>query len=236
MDAEITRNAGVDVGFTARCLLRRSCWASLATQSGGQPFATLVTHVLAPDGAILMLLSAMAEHSRHLTAEPRCAVMVTGQPENLNWQTAPRLTVTGRATRIEDPAARAYWVARHPYARLYADFSDFSVWRVVPESGLFIAGFGQINRLEASRLTCPEAAVAALAAAERTLLAEGNGPHSNSLNRLAHADGRSGRWTMLGVDPDGFDLVQDETVLRIALPAPVRDAEGFRSALRRLLG
>jgi hypothetical protein len=40
---------------------------------------------------------------------------------------------------------------------------------------------------------------------------------------------------MMGVDPDGFTLVQDETVMRIAFAAPVPDVEGARAGLKRLL-
>jgi putative heme iron utilization protein len=221
------RRVGVDAGFAARCLLRQSRWASLATQSEGQPFASLVTHAVAPDGAVLMLLSAMAAHCRHLTAEPRCALMATGAPDNLNWHTAPRITVTGRAARLDDRDTRRFWVARHPYARLYADFSDFSVWQVIPDSGLFIAGFGQIANVAAADLACPAGAVAALAAF-------GALPDADA-TRLAHRAGSGGRWQLLGIDPDGLDLTQDETVLRIAFPAPVQDAAGARAALRRLL-
>jgi putative heme iron utilization protein len=218
---------GVDAGFAARCLLRQSRWATLATQSEGQPFAALVTHAVAPDGAVLMLLSAMAEYSRNLAAEPRCAVMAAGTPDNLNWHTAPRVTVSGRAARLDDREARRYWVARHPYARLYADFSDLLVFRLVPESGLLIRGFGQIETLEAADLACPAGAVAALAAFDAL-------PDADA-TRLAHRAGSAGRWHMLGVDPDGLDLTQDEAVLRIAFPAPVQDGAGARAALRQML-
>jgi putative heme iron utilization protein len=224
------------MGFTARCLLRSTCWGTLATQRDGQPAAALVTHAVTADGAVLILLSSMSDHSKDLAVEGRCALMVTGQPENLNWQTAPRLSLNGRASRLTDPAAKRFWVARHPYARLYADFADFSAWRIVPESGLFIAGFGQINRLGAAQLSCPPAHVAALAAAQDTILEQARGSQANALNRLAHDRGHGGRWTMLSVDPDGFDLAQDETVLRIAFPAPVQDAAGVSAALRQMIG
>jgi putative heme iron utilization protein len=224
-----------EIGFKARCLLRRACWATLATQYGGQPAASLVTQAIAPDGAVLMLLSTLAEHSRHLDAEPRCGLMVTGDPENLNWQTAPRLSLTGRATRLDDPAARRYWVARHPYARLYADFSDFVIWRLVPDSALFVAGFGKISRLDAADLTPPAAALAALAAAQPRILASWRADHAADLDRLAHAAGHRDRWTLIGVDPDGFDLVQDDRSLRLAFDAPVQDEAGLTPALHRLL-
>ncbi len=53
--------------------------------------------------------------------------------------------------------------------------------------------------------------------------------------RLAHRAGRGGRWHMLGIDPDGLDLTQDEAVLRIAFPAPVQDAAAAQAALRQML-
>jgi putative heme iron utilization protein len=224
-----------DPGFQARCLLRRACWATLATQHDGQPAAALVTQATAPDGAVLMLLSSMSEHSRHLSAEPRCALMATGAPENLNWQTAPRISLSGRATRLEDQASRRYWIARHPYARLYADFTDFAIWRLVPESGLFVAGFGQITRLSAADLTPQAAAVAALAEAQPRILARWRAEHAADLDRLAHAAGHPDRWTLIGVDPDGFDLAQDDRSLRLAFDAPVADEASLRPALIRLL-
>jgi putative heme iron utilization protein len=217
-------------------MLRAARWATLATSQGGaQPFASLITHAVAPDGAVLMLLSSLAAHAGHLAANPRCAVMVTGRPENLNWQTAPRLTVMGHAAVADDPALRDYWLARHPYASLYAGFADFFLWRLVPESGHFIAGFGQAIDLTAPDLAPHAHAVAAVQAAQAALLGYCNATHGEALNRLAHAAGAPGPWRLLGVDADGFDLVQDESVLRIAFPSPVADAETAQAALLRLL-
>ncbi len=225
--------------FAARSLLRRARWATLATDlatsDGTQPYASLVTHAAAPDGAVLMLLSSLATHAGHLAANPRCAVMVTGEPENLNWQTAPRLTVMGVAETTDDPGLRAYWLARHPYARLYAGFADFFLWRLQPQSGLFVAGFGQASELRPTDLAPDPASVAALGAAQPGLIAHCNEAHGEALTRLAHAAGASGPWRMLGVDVDGFDLVQDETLLRIAFPAPVADGPAAQAALLHLI-
>lgn len=226
----------MNAAFDARCLLRGTRWASLATQHEGQPFASLVTPAVQGDGTVLLLLSALADHTKHLAAEPRCALMVAGPPENLNPQTAPRLTVTGRAVRESDPAARRFWLARHPYASLYIDFPDFSVWALRPEAALYIAGFGRAARLAAEDLAAPPGIASALSAAEPGIVAHCNAVHGNALTKLAHARGACGRWEMLGVDCDGFDLYQDEAVLRVAFPAPVSDAEGVVAALGALLG
>jgi len=225
-----------DTPFAARCLLRGARWGSLATARDGQPFAGLVTHAVAPDGAVLMLLSTLAEHTQQLLADPRCAVMVTGKPEagNENWQTAPRLTVSGSAVRTSEPALRARWLLRHRFAHLYADFTDFSLWRLLPAQALFVAGFGRVARLDGAALAPDAVAVAALAAAEAGLLSHCNTRHHESLSRLAHASGVSGKWRMVGVDTDGIDLAQDETVLRVAFDAPVCDAAGVENAVQRL--
>ena len=117
-------------GFEARRLVRAAPSATLATQADGQPFASLVTPAAAPDLSPLLLLSSLSEHTRQLRAEPRCALLFTGQAEEANPQTAPRVTVTGLAEPVpggQVPALKARWLARHPYAALYADFGDFAV-------------------------------------------------------------------------------------------------------------
>jgi hypothetical protein len=220
-----------DPAFAARCLMRAARWATLATDAGNQPFASLVTHAAAPDGAVLLLLSALADHTRHLLASPRCALMVTGEPNGPNWQTAPRLTVTGCAERLGDPAARAFWLTRHPYAREYAIFTDFSLWRVLPEQALFIAGFGQAMRLPADQFLPPKEAAAAVAASSENLVAASNASHPAAINRLAHAAGGRGSWRLLGIDTDGLDLVQDDNLLRVAFARPAASRDEARAFL-----
>ena len=224
-----------DPAFAARCLLRTARWATLATDAGGQPFASLVTHAVAPDGAVLLLLSSLAEHSKHLLASPRCALMVTGKPTGPNWQTAPRVTATGQAKRVDDPAARAFWLARHPYAREYVGFSDFSLWRLLPEQAMFIAGFAQAVRLPAGALLASAEAVSAIDAVAESLITTANANHHAAINRLAHTAGGRGPWCLLGMDTDGLDLLQDDTVLRIDFARTAASAEDARASLTSLL-
>ncbi len=138
-----------EAGLEARGLLRDARSASLATLGGGLPFVSLVTHAVDADGAILMLLSGLSEHTRQLQAEPGCSLMALGKASGPNPQTTPRVTVTGVAALAPEPALRALWLARHPYAAFYAGFADFAMWRLVPQGGLIVAGFGRAARLEA---------------------------------------------------------------------------------------
>ncbi len=219
----------------ARALLRAARAGTLATSGDGQPFASLVTPAAAPDGSVLLLLSGLSEHTRHLRDEPRCAVMVAGGATETNPQTAPRLTITGLAAPEPDPALKARWVALHPYAAFYAGFGDFQLWRVVPKAGLYIGGFASATRLRQADLAWDPAAVEAVAAAEPGVLAHCNDDHADALGLIAAAHGAEGAgWRMAACDVDGCDLAREDVVLRVPWSAPVPDADGIRTELVRL--
>jgi putative heme iron utilization protein len=219
--------------WAARKLLRAARSASLATSLSGQPFASLVTPATTPDLGLLLLLSDLSEHTRHLRAEPRCSLMAVGTAAATNPQTAPRATVTGLADPVDDADGRltARYLALHPYAALYAGFGDFRLWRVRPMGGLFVGGFARAARLRLADLTPDPDAVAAIAAAEAGIIAHCNTDHPDAMARIA---GRPGAWRMVAADVDGCDLAQDEVVLRIPWSAPVSDAGAVRTELVRL--
>jgi len=219
----------------ARALLRAARAGTLATSGDGQPFASLVTPAAAPNGSVLLLLSGLSEHTRHLRDEPRCAVMVAGAPAEANPQTAPRLTITGLAAPEPDPALKARWVALHPYAAFYAGFGDFQLWRVVPKAGLYIGGFASATRLRQADLAWNPDAVAAVAASEPGVLTHCNDDHADALDLIAAAHGAAGTgWRMVACDVDGCDLAREDLVLRIPWSAPVANAGGIRTELVRL--
>jgi heme iron utilization protein len=221
-----------DEGWEARLLLRGARMATLATCAAGQPFASLVTPATAPDLSPLMLLSSLSEHTRHLREEPRCSLMVTGPVCGPNPQTTARLTVTGIAEPVADPALKARWLAVHPYAALYADFGDFSLWRVRLCGALLVAGFARAHRLKREALLPKEQSVLTVAAAESGILAHCNEDHADAVALIAReAGGGNCVWRMVTADVDGCDLVAGETVMRIPWSAPVQDADGIRAEL-----
>jgi len=222
-----------DAAREARLLLRAARVGTLATTADGQPFASLVTPATAPDLSVLLLLSELSEHTRHLRADPRCSLLVCGPAADTNPQTAPRVMITGLAVPDTDPALKARFLAVHPYARLYADFGDFALWRIRPQAGLFVGGFGRARRLRAATLAPAAAAVAAIVAAAADILAHCNQDHADALAAIA---GRPGAWAMVGVDTEGCDLAHDETVIRIPWSAPAADSRAIRAELVRLAG
>jgi putative heme iron utilization protein len=208
----------------ARLLLRAARSASLGTiGADGLPSVTLVTPATTPDLSVLMLLSSLSEHRRNLERDSACGLMVTGEAATPNPQTAPRLSLGGRAALVpaaEEAALRRRWLAAHPYAEAYAAFTDFALWRFVPERAHFVGGFAQAYRLRLDALRPPEAAVAAIAAAEAALIAGYDAP-----------DG----WRLVAVDPDGCDLATEAVSRRIAFAETAETPEAVRAALAVLI-
>ena len=230
-------NAKSDAAWAAIKLLRASRAATIATVSDGQPFASLITPASAPDRSLLMLLSGLSPHTRHLRADQRCSVMVMGTPTGPNPQTAPRLSLTGTATPEPDPALKARWVALHPYAAFYAGLGDFQLWRFRGDAGQFVGGFASAHRFGPSQLGADAAAVAALDAAESRIVAHCNDDHADAMDAIALSQGGTGvGWRMVACDVDGCDLAREEAVVRVPWAAPMADAGAIRGELVRLTG
>ncbi len=214
--------------WQTRKLLRAARAATLATQDAGQPFAGLVTPATDVGASLLLLLSDMSEHTKHLRRDGRCAVLMAGEAAEANPQTAPRVTVTGTAEIADDARLRARFLAVHPYAALYAGFGDFHLWRVRPEAAFYVGGFAQARRLRWAECASDPAGVAAIEAAAANIMAHCNQDHPDALTAIA---GSPGDWRMVGVDTDGCDLAAGETVIRIAWSSPAVDGADVRREL-----
>ena len=201
--------------WAARKLLRAARAGTLASAIDGQPFASLVTPATAPDASILLLLSDLSEHTRHLRTDGRCALMVTGVPNGPNAQTAPRVTITGLASIDPDPALRQRWITLHPYAAFYAGFTDFNLWRIRPAGALFVGGFARAHRLVTDMTGRVERC---------------NRDHAEDLAAVAGAG-----WRMVACDVDGCDVAHEDTVRRLHWTAPAGSPDGMESALAHLL-
>lgn len=141
-----------DFHEAARALMAAAKSATLATVVEGAPFVALVTPAFMPDGAVLLLLSTLSAHTRHLAANPACALLITGVAGDENPQTAPRLALSGLAAPVGGDVAREVFLAAHPYAALYADFTDFGYWRVALTAAHYVGGFAAASALDVARL------------------------------------------------------------------------------------
>jgi putative heme iron utilization protein len=213
----------------ARRLLRAARGATLATATAGQPFASLVTPACDIDLSVLILISTLSDHTRHLQSEPRCALMVAAAPTSANPQTAPRVTITGLAAPEPDPEMKKRWLRIHPYAAFYADFGDFSLWRIRPMGAQLVGGFARAARIKQADLLPDPAAVIALREAEPGIIEHCNTDHPDAMDAIARTAGGSGTgWRIVVADTDGCDLVRDEVVLRAHWSASAANGDDVR--------
>lgn len=135
----------------ARELVADASRAALATlDERGAPYASLV--LVADDGVgnALLLLSNLAEHTKNLARDPRASLLVEPADVTGDRLAAARVTLVGKIARLDDDAARAKYVARHPSAAMYAAFKDFAMYRLDVERAHLVAGFGRIEWIGAS--------------------------------------------------------------------------------------
>ena len=136
----------------ARAALENGSYGSLAVidvESGGGPYVSLVNYACAADGLPIFLFSGLARHTRCLLGDRRASLLVAEIPKNGDALTGLRASFSGTMEQLDAGAAKAIYVAKHPYAAAYADFGDFSFWTLRPEFVHLVGGFGRIETLKA---------------------------------------------------------------------------------------
>ncbi|MBM2575801.1 pyridoxamine 5'-phosphate oxidase family protein [Jannaschia sp. Os4] len=141
------RPADAESRGTAAAILRGATTCALATLRDGAPSLARVACAWVEGQGLCLILSDLSDHTRDLSSDTSLAVLV-GDPEDRGDPlTHARLTLHGRAERIDKAAHRAAVLAARPKAALWYDFADFGLYRVAPAGALLNAGFGRAHRL-----------------------------------------------------------------------------------------
>ena len=138
------------------------CTLAAEPDVAGFPFGSLAPYALRADGTPFVLISAIAQHTRNLTRDPRCSLFVRdprGDSSGGDAQATWRVTVLARAERIaaEGEALEelhARYAARVPDAPGYGSAHDFAFWSLAPLKVRAIGGFGAIRWLPPETLLC----------------------------------------------------------------------------------
>ena len=226
----------------AKELLRSVRAGALATLVPGDafPFASLVNVATTPDGSPILLVSRLAAHTRHLASDPRLSLLLvqTGPGDPLAH---PRVTIMGTGECVIDPdgraALKARFLAKHPQSALYADFGDFSFWRVAMEEAHMNGGFARAGNFKAASIVTPLDGAETLVAAEAQALSHLNAHYRAAVAQFATAlaSKPDGPWRATGIDPEGIDLGCGDRTARIAFPRPVRGLDDLRETLPQLI-
>jgi putative heme iron utilization protein len=212
---------------------------ALATQSAkhaGWPFASVMPFALVDEASPLFLISGMAIHTQNVLADPHASLLVTQSGGDCDPLGSPRATLLGTVSRISSSdAIRDAYLARHPSARYWIDFSDFSFFRLDVSDIYFVGGFGVMGWVDAVDYRAAEADPLVDAAA--AIIEHMNADHGEALRLIAKhfATLDAEEATMVSVDRLGF-VIRARTAngmkgARIAFAEPVTSRDEARKAL-----
>lgn len=237
---DVIRETDADAVRLARTLMRAARYGALAAlvPADGAPLASRVAVATDIDGAPVILVSALSAHTGALAADPRCSLLV-GEPGKGDPLAHPRISLACRAAKLEPGTpsharAERRYLNRHPKAKLYSGFGDFSFFRLEPAAASLNGGFARAYRLTASEILCDRPVSEALAYVEQDAVTHMNADHAATVDGYARrfAGAREGGWTVTGMDPDGFDIARGDAVRRVFFSAPLINAEDLKKTLQ----
>ena len=227
----------------ARTLMARAAEGTLGTLShrnAGSPFVSLAPYAEDAEGHVLLLVSDLAVHTRNLNHDPRASLLVrepdAGERDALGLG---RVTLIGSVTPMagdeEEAEVRTRYLERHPNARYWVDYPDFSFRRLEVDDVYFVGGFGVMGWVTGD--TYLQARPDPLVDAAEGIIQHMNEDHPDALRLLARdaGIGEAEEAHMTRVDRLGFhlrvrtaDRVQG---LRLAFPDESRTPDAVRQAM-----
>ena len=233
----MTPDNAFDARRAAKKLLREGRSGALASlmAGSGDPYCSLVNVATEPSGAPLMLLSRLAIHTQNILADSRVSLMLDERKEGDPLQGA-RVMLTGKVAEERSALARTAYLLRHPEAEQYVDFTDFSFFRMQINRAHLVAGFGRIVDLSAADILTDVSDAAALLEAQGEAIAHMNADHAEACRLYATRllGGADGDWACVGIDPEGLELQNGRTALRLFFPQRVTAPGPLRAMLKQL--
>ncbi|WP_419841917.1 HugZ family protein [Candidatus Poriferisodalis sp.] len=226
----------------SRTLVAATRIATLSTlTAAGYPYGSVVSYAYDDAGDPVVLISEMAEHTVNARGDDRASMLIVDGAGEGDPLGRARLTLVGRLGVLDDPGElRDRYLEAHPYAAYYADFTDFSFWRLRTEQCRYVGGFGHMSWVSADAYR--DAGVDPLWEAAAGIVEHMNGDHADA--NLAYAQVHAGlpdasEATMLGLDRYGVTLrattPAGPRMARVPFATPLADAQTARPALIELL-
>lgn len=134
-------------------LLYSQRFAVLATQSGGQPYTSLMAFVVV-DGlqAILVATSAATRKLANILAEPRVALLMDNRDNaEKDFQAASSLTVIGSAGALVEADKQRYqaaYLARHPALGDFLGDSKTVLVKIAVTNCILVNRFQEVHRFD----------------------------------------------------------------------------------------
>jgi heme oxygenase (biliverdin-IX-beta and delta-forming) len=226
-----------DAARLARSLLRRSRQGALATlmADSGDPYCSLVNVASHADGSPILLISRLALHTRNVLGDSRVSLMLDERAEGDPLE-GSRIMLAGRAEEASTDdlgILRRRYLNAHLSAEAFVNFKDFSFFRIRPSGAHLVAGFGRIVDLKPEQFLTDISDAGALLEGEQGALDHMNADHRDTMNLYATRLGaEAADWRCTGCDPDGIDMQDGTTTLRLDFPRRIVTPAALRQVLK----
>ena len=119
---------------------------------------------------------------------------------------------------------------------MFANFGDFAFYRMEIGRAHLVAGFGRIVDVGPKDLLADMSDAQALVESETGAIAHTNEDHADACRLFATKllGGPDGDWRCVGIDPEGLELQQGRTALRLPFPQRVTGPGPLRAVLKEL--
>ena len=133
-----------------RDLLETQRIAALGTLHEGAPYVSMVPFAILPGGSGFVIhVSRLSAHTIDMLSSPEVSLLVVApQSPEIPAQAVARVTIQGRAMQYNESVpghaeAKQAYLSRFPQSSEMFNFSDFSLFAIMPRSIRFIGGFAQ---------------------------------------------------------------------------------------------
>jgi len=233
------RSEALDFARQARLTVRQAFTGCLATLDidGGFPFASLVTVAVSAEGDPLLLLSGLARHTKNIRQHSKASLLLEAPLAVGDPLAVARVTVQGEIAPTHSETVRNRFLARHPEAEGYADFTDFAFYKLQVSSVHFIAGFGRIHSF-AREAVCLDATKSDQVWEDVQCAAQSE-THQDALKkawrRQIGSEPQDVGLKIVAMDGDGLDVRAGEAVQRLNFYKVSEDFAELESSLPDVL-
>jgi putative heme iron utilization protein len=233
-------NDAFNARLAAKKLLREGRSGALATLSAGSgdPYCSLVNVATAVDGAPLFLLSTLARHTKNIMADARISLMLDERKEGdpLEGARVMLMGTCAQCSKKPGSSVASAYLRRHPDAEMFANFGDFSYYRMEIARAHLVAGFGRIVDLKPQDVLTDISDAQPLTDSEADAIAHLHADHADACRLYATKllGAPDGEWRCVGIDPDGIELQSGRLALRLPFPQRVNAPGPLRAILKQL--
>ena len=213
----------------ARRLFLQQSFGVLSTISldmPGYPFGSITPYCADRQCRPVIYISSIAQHTQNILADPRVSLTVLENADSGDVLARGRLTCIANARPLspDEDDVRERYFRYFPQSREYAGTHDFEFFRLDLVRVRFIGGFGRIYWIEPDEFILQNPFSPSQ---ETRILQHMNDDHMAALRHYAGTDSV----VMVGIDSEGFDVLNSSKKRRFFFPTPVSNMDEARQAL-----